>query len=45
MASSYPVRNKDVIYVSTAPISDLLKFVNVVSSMTFSVLNLSTIAQ
>lgn len=45
VAQGFPIRNKDVIYVSTAPISDLLKFVNVVSSMTFSVLNLSTIAQ
>ncbi len=37
-AQSFPVRNKDVLYVSNAPMADLQKFMNMVSSMTFSVI-------
>lgn len=43
VAQGFPIRNKDVIYVSNAPLSDLFKFVNVVSQMTFSVVNIGNI--
>jgi polysaccharide export outer membrane protein len=39
-AQSFPVRDKDVIYVSTAPGADFQKFVNMVSSVAFSVIGI-----
>lgn len=33
IAQSFPIRDKDVLYVSNAPIADLQKFVNIVSSL------------
>jgi polysaccharide export outer membrane protein len=39
-AQTFPVKNKDVIYVSTAPAADLQKFVNIISSVGFSILGL-----
>jgi polysaccharide export outer membrane protein len=41
VAQSFPIRDKDVLYVSTAPLSDFQRFFSMVSSMTFSVLGLS----
>lgn len=38
VAQSFPIRNKDVLYVSNAPMADLQKFVSIVSSMAFSVI-------
>lgn len=38
VAQSFQVRNKDVLYVSNAPLADFQKFMNMVSSMTFSVI-------
>ena len=38
IAQAFPVRNKDVIYVSNAPLADLQKFVTIVSSMAFSII-------
>lgn len=35
IAQSLPIRDKDVLYVSNAPIADLQKFVNILSSMIF----------
>lgn len=40
VAQSFPVRNKDVLYVSNAPLADLQKFVSIVSSMAFSVIGI-----
>jgi len=40
IAQSFPIRNNDVLYVSNAPLADLQKFVSIVSSMVFSVINL-----
>lgn len=40
VAQSFPMRNKDVLYVSTAPLSDFQRFFQLVSSMTFSVIGL-----
>lgn len=45
VAQGFPVRNKDVVYVSSAPVSDLQKFVNIVSSMAFSIVGITNIAQ
>ena len=35
-AQAFPIRNRDIIYVSTAPLVDLMKFVNIVSSLAFT---------
>jgi polysaccharide export outer membrane protein len=40
-AQSFPIRDKDVLYVSTAPLSDFQRFFGMVSSMTFSLIGLS----
>ena len=34
------MRNKDVLYVSTAPLSDLQRFVSILSSMAFTFIGL-----
>ena len=39
-AQNFPVKDKDVIYVSTAPGADFQKFLNMVSSAAFSVIGL-----
>lgn len=45
VAQSFQVRDKDVIYVSNAPGTDLQKFVNIVSSMAFSVVGITNSIQ
>lgn len=40
VAQSFPVRNKDVLYVSSAPLTDFQKFVNILSSMAFTFIGL-----
>lgn len=40
-AQSFPMRNRDVLYVSNAPLADLQKFMNMVSSATFSVIGVA----
>lgn len=37
VAQGFPIRNRDVLYVSNAPIADIQKFVNIVSSLAFSI--------
>jgi polysaccharide export outer membrane protein len=39
-AQKFPIRNEDVLYVSNAPLTDLQKFVGIVSSLTFTVIGL-----
>jgi polysaccharide export outer membrane protein len=41
VAQSFPIRDKDVLYVSRAPLSDLQRFVGIVASMTFPVINVA----
>jgi polysaccharide export outer membrane protein len=41
VAQSFPIRNKDVVFVSNAPLADLQKFVSIVSSMAFSVIGIT----
>jgi polysaccharide export outer membrane protein len=41
VAQSFPIRNKDVLYVSNAPIADFQKFLGVVSSTVFSVIGIA----
>ena len=41
VAQGFPIRNGDVLYVSNAPVADLQKFVNIVSSMAFSVVGVA----
>ena len=40
VAQSFPVRNKDVLYVSNAPLTDFQRFVSIVSSMAFTAIGL-----
>lgn len=41
VAQSFPMRNRDVLYVSDAPLADLQKFMNMVSSAAFSVIGVA----
>ena len=41
VAQHFPIRDKDVLYVSRARLSDLQKFVSIVASIAFPVINLS----
>jgi len=40
VAQGFPMRNKDVLYVTNAPLSDLQKFVSILSSMAFALIGL-----
>jgi polysaccharide export outer membrane protein len=40
-AQMFPVRDKDIIYVSTAPGADFQKFMNIISSIAFSVIGIT----
>ena len=42
VAQTFPVKNKDVVYVANAPLTDFAKFVNIVTSLTYTVVNLGT---
>lgn len=42
VAQRFPVRDKDIIYVSNAQMAELRKFMNMVSSMTFSVIGVKS---
>lgn len=39
VAQNFPIKNKDVLYTANAPLTDLAKFVNIISAMTYTVLN------
>lgn len=41
VAQGFPIRNRDVLYVSNAPGADLQKFVNIVSQMAFSIVGVA----
>jgi len=41
IAQGFPIRNRDVLYVSNAPGSDLQKFVSITTQMAFSVIGIS----
>jgi polysaccharide export outer membrane protein len=40
VAQGFPIRNRDVLYVSNAPLTDIQKFVSLVTSTTFSFINI-----
>jgi len=40
VAQGFPIRNKDVLYVSNAPAAELQKFLNIMSSIVFPIYNL-----
>jgi len=40
VAQSFPIRNKDILYVSTAPLTDFQRFASLVSSLAFTALGL-----
>ena len=39
-AQGFPMRNKDVLYVTSAPLTDIQKFVGILSSMAFTLIGL-----
>ena len=43
VAQGFPIRNKDVLYVSNAPAAELQKFLNIMSSIVFPIYNLRTL--
>lgn len=43
IAQGFPIRNRDIVYVSNAPIADFQKFVNIISSMAFSVIGVANV--
>ncbi|MFA5171068.1 MAG: polysaccharide biosynthesis/export family protein [Sulfuriferula sp.] len=43
IAQSFPIDNKDVLYVSNAPSADLQKFLNIVVSVVYPIVNVGTI--
>lgn len=45
IAQGFPIENRDVLYVSNAPLADIQKFVNIVSQMAFSLINISNTAK
>lgn len=45
VAQSFPIENKDVLYVSNAPAAELQKFLNLMLSVTYPLLNVYTTAR
>jgi polysaccharide export outer membrane protein len=45
IAQNFPVRSKDVLYVSNAPSAELQKFLNILSSSIYSVANIVNVAR
>jgi len=45
VAQSFPIRNKDVMYVSNAPAAELQKFLNILSSIVFPIYNLQNLVK
>jgi len=45
VAQNFPMRNKDVLYVSNAPGAELQKFLNILTSSIFSVASLATLGR
>lgn len=46
VAQRFPIKNRDVLYVANAPLTDFAKFVNIVASLTFTAVNLgNSVAQ
>jgi polysaccharide export outer membrane protein len=43
IAQSFPIDNKDVLYVSNAPSADLQKFLNIVVSVVYPIVNVGTV--
>ncbi len=42
VAQTFPIKNKDVLYVANAPLTDFAKFVGIVSSLTYTLVNIGT---
>jgi len=40
VAQSFPIRNKDIIYVTSAPLTDFQRFVGILSSLAFTAIGL-----
>lgn len=45
LAQAFPIRNKDVLYVSNAPLADLQKFVNIVGSLVYPIISVQNSIQ
>jgi polysaccharide export outer membrane protein len=44
-AQNFPLRNKDLLYVSNAPAAELQKFLNILTSSIFSISNLVNLSK
>jgi polysaccharide export outer membrane protein len=44
VAQGFPIRNRDVLYVSNAPLADFQKFVNIVSGLVFPIISIENAA-
>lgn len=42
VAQTFPIKNKDVVYVANSPLTDFAKFTNIVASLTYTLVNLGT---
>lgn len=45
VAQGFPIRNKDVMYISNAPVAELQKFLNILTSVVFSAQGLGAIGR
>lgn len=45
LAQSFPMRNKDVIYISNAPVAELQKFMNLLTSVVFTATGLGSVGR
>lgn len=42
VAQTFPIKNKDVVYVANAPLAEFAKFANIVTGLTYAAVNLGT---
>lgn len=45
VAQRFPIKNKDVVYVANAPLTDFTKFSNIVTSLAFSIFNIGNVVK
>jgi polysaccharide export outer membrane protein len=45
LAQSFPVKDRDIVYISNAPLADMQKFVNVVASLVYPVISIRNATQ
>lgn len=45
VAQRFPIKNKDVVYVANAPLTDFTKFANIITSLAFTVFNIGNVVK